>query len=446
MERAREEIMTNSPEQVLEYLLISLFSAEELRKYVLLGPEGDDISCHLPAAEVSIQDLARRVVLELLQRGLIDRALFVRLEGARPDQYHRIRPVRDLLLAGDETMLGTLDLPLPEPSPLAPAEGSRIFRGTSTLYPSPTATVSDFDDMATAAFGIGDARLSPGMASRERNPYLVVRGGFDYLRSVPIRLGVRCRIGRGDGCDLTLTDPSCSRAHAEVTRAPDGLLIRDLKSTVGTWVNGQVLKESPRPIHPGDRILVGNTVLGLEILEDDGDGLERVLAQLKRFLPRMSEALKEGFNPDAALGPTFNTVPHGVVLFHIDRQEEIEAQADRYRRPVFESVRAAVIKTALLKLPERSYFFQPGPDILLVLLPETHEERVAYHVEILRRAVEEYPWACFSHSLKVTVSGVFSRPVLPPDVWPWLEAARAEMARLQRAHVENRFVEAGQGR
>lgn len=433
--------MPDTPDQVLVSLLAVLFDTEALRSFILQGPQGVEIGRHLPANEPSSRELARRFVAEAMARGIVDRAFFARIEAVRPGQVALIRPTMDLVLEND-TMMGTLELPPPEPSPFSP-DAVPQARGHRTLMPSPSATLADFDEAATAGFIATDPRPLQG-PSGPPVLGLVVRGGFDYLRWVAITPGSRLRIGRGEGCDLTLTDPSCSRSHAEVFQSGEGIFIRDLKSTVGTWVNGQPLKDASWHIHPGDQVRLGNTMLFVEVV-DERAGFERVLTQLKRFLPRMSDALKAGFNPDTALSAAQASVAHGVIMLQIDHQADIEAQTDRYRRPVFEAVRAAVIKIAMYRLPDRCSFFQVGPDTLMALVPEAHEERVAYHAEILRRAVEEHPWGCLGPSLKVTVSGVFSRPVPPSQVWPWLEAARAELARLQRSQVVNRFVEVGRG-
>jgi EmrB/QacA subfamily drug resistance transporter len=56
-------------------------------------------------------------------------------------------------------------------------------------------------------------------------------------------------------------DPELSREHARVTRAADGsLLIDDLRSTNGTYVNKEQIS-GRRQLHPGDQIWVGSTTL-----------------------------------------------------------------------------------------------------------------------------------------------------------------------------------------
>ncbi|HEU5260961.1 MAG TPA: FHA domain-containing protein [Gemmatimonadales bacterium] len=72
--------------------------------------------------------------------------------------------------------------------------------------------------------------------------------------------GVRIRLGRGRECEVQPVESSdviVSRVHAELTVGPTGaLVIRDLGSTNGTFVNDERVTE-PIPVRLGDRILLG---------------------------------------------------------------------------------------------------------------------------------------------------------------------------------------------
>jgi DNA-binding NtrC family response regulator len=109
-------------------------------------------------------------------------------------------------------------------------------------------------------------RRSPTVAYDASNPppsggdaaYLVVAPGTpDEQR---IFLGDRpIRIGSDEDNDLRLDDPHVSRRHAEVRRGPDGVLLRDLGSKNGTFVEGIKVKEALLP--PGANITIGGTPL-----------------------------------------------------------------------------------------------------------------------------------------------------------------------------------------
>jgi len=95
------------------------------------------------------------------------------------------------------------------------------------------------------------------------NPRLLVSGpeaGPDggtqrtYDISTPLVI-----LGRGTDCDLRLVDPGVSRHHAEI-RVEDGdVVLVDLGSTNGTFVNGQPVRRVP--LTDGTRVTLGRTTL-----------------------------------------------------------------------------------------------------------------------------------------------------------------------------------------
>ena len=68
-------------------------------------------------------------------------------------------------------------------------------------------------------------------------------------------------VGRVDDNDVIITDDSfVSSHHARIEIRPDSVWVVDLKSTNGTFVNGQRVADA-RSVRKGDRIQVGGTVL-----------------------------------------------------------------------------------------------------------------------------------------------------------------------------------------
>jgi predicted component of type VI protein secretion system len=65
-------------------------------------------------------------------------------------------------------------------------------------------------------------------------------------------------IGR-EGCDITLGDPDVSRRHAEIQISNGDILINDLGSTNGTFVNGERI-DRPRSLRDGDEVRIGAVV------------------------------------------------------------------------------------------------------------------------------------------------------------------------------------------
>jgi pSer/pThr/pTyr-binding forkhead associated (FHA) protein len=69
-------------------------------------------------------------------------------------------------------------------------------------------------------------------------------------------------IGRAAGCQVPIDDSYASQLHARLFRRGSELLVEDLGSTNGTFLNRKKL-EKPQPIRKGDRLQIGKTVLEL---------------------------------------------------------------------------------------------------------------------------------------------------------------------------------------
>ena len=70
-------------------------------------------------------------------------------------------------------------------------------------------------------------------------------------------------IGRGNGCAVHVDDTFASQLHARVFRRDGTVFVEDLGSTNGTFLNRKKV-HGPVPMHPGDRLQVGHTVLEVE--------------------------------------------------------------------------------------------------------------------------------------------------------------------------------------
>ena len=69
-------------------------------------------------------------------------------------------------------------------------------------------------------------------------------------------------IGRAAGCEITLDDTYISQMHARVSPGEHGVIVEDLGSTNGTYLNRKRVT-APVVVSPGDRIQVGSTITEL---------------------------------------------------------------------------------------------------------------------------------------------------------------------------------------
>jgi hypothetical protein len=87
-----------------------------------------------------------------------------------------------------------------------------------------------------------------------------------YELQTPVTL-----LGRGTDCDLRLVDPGVSRHHAELRVEGDQVVLVDLSSTNGTFVNGQPVRRVA--LIDGTHISLGRTTLIFrQDVQGPGDG------------------------------------------------------------------------------------------------------------------------------------------------------------------------------
>ena len=93
-------------------------------------------------------------------------------------------------------------------------------------------------------------------------------------------------IGRGGELDIVLVEDMVSRKHAKITTQQGKIIIQDLGSTNGTFVNGEKIKRAR--LKEGDRVLIGTSILKL-IAEADAmdDNVGATREQLNQKLDEL---------------------------------------------------------------------------------------------------------------------------------------------------------------
>ena len=114
------------------------------------------------------------------------------------------------------------------------------------------------------ATGLHSASALGSADVAHRAPRLVVERAPGHDSGMIYDLDADIILGRGDRAEIRLEDPFASARHARVYEQGNIVVIEDLASTNGTYLNEEVL-QTPRPLHPGDRVRIGDSEFTFEV-------------------------------------------------------------------------------------------------------------------------------------------------------------------------------------
>src|SRR5438046_535628 len=106
---------------------------------------------------------------------------------------------------------------------------------------------------------------------------LLIKCSEAFAQSIELKLGVN-RFGRNATKDIPIDDPTVSGTHCEVLLAHDSVVIRDLGSTNGTFINDVAIQEA--------RLEAGQTIrLGAVELVVESTGVAVTIPELEVLTP-----------------------------------------------------------------------------------------------------------------------------------------------------------------
>ena len=124
------------------------------------------------------------------------------------------------------------------------SSGPRASAAGPVTTPGPDAT-----GLYTAAQVGGDGEVEPR---------LIVERAPGHTPGMEYDIGEGAVMGRGDQAEIRLEDPFASSRHARLLRQGGIMVLEDLGSTNGTYLNEELLT-GPQPLHRGDRVRIGDS-------------------------------------------------------------------------------------------------------------------------------------------------------------------------------------------
>lgn len=162
---------------------------------------------------------------------------------------------------------------------------------------------------------------------------LLFTTGKDHGREIPLPPEREIVIGRISEVDLLLLDDKVSRKHAKITTLGGRIMVQDLESRNGTFVNGARIKSVQ--LSEGDQIQIGESTMRLVSTDSPSTTASSMAAtQLLKLPPLRSPAPREDASPATSKSMTGsiveipladllqllgNSKKHGVLTVRSDR-------------------------------------------------------------------------------------------------------------------------------
>ena len=114
------------------------------------------------------------------------------------------------------------------------------------------------------ATGLHSASTLGKVGASQLAPRLVVERAPGHDAGMIYDLDGDLALGRGEHAEIRLEDPFASARHARIYEQGNIVVIEDLDSTNGTYLNEELL-QTPRPLHAGDRVRIGDSEFTFEV-------------------------------------------------------------------------------------------------------------------------------------------------------------------------------------
>jgi len=138
----------------------------------------------------------------------------------------------------------------------------------------------------------------------------------------PLKMNRQVTIGRSSELDMVLVEDMVSRKHAKITVGPGKVLIEDLGSTNGTFVNGEKIRQAR--LKEGDRILIGTSILKL-VQREAGAATELSDAEMRERLEEAAQAQASKTNKTSSMTGKIEDIPLPdlLQLFHTSKKNGV---------------------------------------------------------------------------------------------------------------------------
>ena len=264
------------------------------------------------------------------------------------------------------------------------------------------------DDDEVTKVGVS-SDFMPGTRSRDR-AYLVALSGENIGQLFPLESGESI-VGRGGQANVKLPDDGISRKHCRLLRRGPEVIIEDLQSANGTYVNDERV-EVARVLRDGDKIRLGATTILKFTYHDE---VEENFRQ-RMYDAALRDGLTKAFNKKFLLDRLSSELsyarrhatPLSLILFDVDFFKRLN---DTYGHLAGDEVLVRLAGLGHQSVRAEDVFARYGGEEFAVLCRAVPMVGAGVFAERLRALVASTPFDWNGQRLQVTIScGVAGYP------------------------------------
>ena len=245
-------------------------------------------------------------------------------------------------------------------------------------------------------------------------------------------------IGRGSDCDIVVDLDSVSRRHARIERREGVIVVCDLNSTNGTYVNEEPVDE--RPLCDGDQVKIGNAIFKFLSGGNVEAGYHEAIYRMN-IIDGLTEVYNKRYFVDFLDREMARCVrykrPLSLVMFDIDHFKKIN---DTHGHLAGDFVLREMCRRLRTRIRKEELLARYGGEEFVAVLPEAGHAGAMDFAEQIRHIVEREPFEFEAEVIPLTVSaGVATIVGEPIDALKFIKMADENLYRA-KYNGRNRVV------
>ena len=234
-------------------------------------------------------------------------------------------------------------------------------------------------------------------------PYLIQISGRETGQMYNLS-GRIIKMGRDAECQISLDDPHVSRFHAEiVSRGKNSIVIRDIGSTNGVFVNGKKITETG--LMDGDKILIGTRLYFKFCYQDAVEQNYQQSLFRAANIDNLTQLYNKKYFLDV-LSKEFsyskrNHQPLSLMMTDVDHFKKIN---DSYGHPAGDLVLKTVGQYLLKNLRLENIACRYGGEEFAIILRNASGDQALFVAERLRKSIESERIHYLGKVIQITIS------------------------------------------